>query len=116
MSTPVLRSLIRPAAPREKWGAAEHIHAAVLLLSSTSWHRLGPGDMPLEAKRCRHGANRAIPSRTRPCTSSCLERFPLRGHPPDPSPPRAGAAYRREGGLVLPPQEPHAIVPARMAR
>jgi hypothetical protein len=56
MSTPVLRSLIRPAAPREKWGAAEHIHAAVQLLSSTSWHRLGPGDMPLEAKRCRHGA------------------------------------------------------------
>ncbi len=33
MSTPVLRSLIRPAAPREKWGTAEHINAAVLLLS-----------------------------------------------------------------------------------
>jgi hypothetical protein len=56
MSTPVLRSLIRPAAPREKWGAAEHIHATVLLLSSTSWHRLGPGDMPLEAKCFRHVA------------------------------------------------------------
>ncbi len=29
----------------------------------------------------RVAPNRGIPSRTRPCTSSCLERFPLRGHP-----------------------------------
>ena len=29
----------------------------------------------------RVAPNRGISSRTRPCTSSCLERFPLRGHP-----------------------------------
>jgi len=63
----------------------------------------------------RVAPNRGTPSRTRPCTSSCLERFPLRGHPPDPSPPRAGAAYRWEVAFLLHPQEPHAVVPARMA-
>src|ERR1700688_478168 len=55
--------------------------------------------------------NRGIPFRTRPCTSSCPERFPLRGHPPDPSPPGAGAAYRRGVALFLRPQEPRAGVP-----
>src|ERR1700730_4503613 len=63
----------------------------------------------------RVAPNRGSPSRTRPCTSSYLERFPLRGRPPDPSPPRAGAAYRREVALLFPPQEPRAVVPARMA-
>src|ERR1700756_4681017 len=37
-----------------KMGKAEYIHAAVLLLSSTSWHRLSPRDMSFEAKRFRH--------------------------------------------------------------
>jgi len=31
------------------------------------------------------------------------------------SPPRAGAAYRWEVAFLLHPQEPHAVVPARMA-
>src|ERR1700756_4266904 len=39
-----------------KMGKAEYIHAAVLLLSSTSWHRLSPRDMSFEAKRFRHVA------------------------------------------------------------
>jgi hypothetical protein len=37
MSTPVLRSLIRPAAPREKWGAAEH-NEGLLASEASSRH------------------------------------------------------------------------------
>ena len=77
------------------------------------WRAVGPRHLP--CRRLTRPPNRAVPSRTRPCTSSCLERFPLRGHPPDPSPPRVGAAYRREVAFLLPLQEPHAVVPARMA-
>lgn len=47
---------------------------------------------------------RRVPSRTRPGTSSYPVRFPLRGHPLDPSRPRACAAYRSEVSALHPPQ------------
>src|SRR6476660_3068856 len=105
-------------------GVARMIARISLSTSNLDGARVAPDRCPRRlktdpvSKRGQFSAavdNRGIPSRTRPCTSSCLERFPLRGHRPDPSPPRAGAAYRWEVAFLLHPQEPHAVVPARMA-
>ena len=85
--------------------AAGHFHGPVTGtraehpgVNASVW-KMSPGNRTFNSSTAASGSaglsgtvSRAVPSRTRPWTSSCLERFPLRGHPPDPSPPRAGGA------------------------